>query len=122
LSKLSSCEKFFIEKIAIGLEDVEYSIGQGDIESLLGNGLNRDDQFVKRIKSALNSSHSRDLDNFKNQIVTLDPSTVWEESIIKLYKGRETLLRDIVVEWYSKYTKPGFFDFLKSLFKGKRKF
>jgi hypothetical protein len=122
LSKLSSCEKFFIEKIALGLEDVGDNIGQGDIENLLGNGINRDDGFVKRIKSALNSSYSKELDSFKSQTISVDPSSVWEESVIKIYKGRETLLRDIVIEWYSKYNKPGFFDFLKSLFKGKSRF
>jgi hypothetical protein len=120
MSKMSSYEKFFIGRIAWGLESLGYSISQEDIEILLSSRLNPDDEFVKKIKSALSSAYSKDVDSFKRKLVSMDPSELWEESIIKLYKGRETLLRDVAVEWYSKYTRPGFWETIKSLFKGRK--
>lgn len=117
MSKISSCEKFFIGRIALGLENTGYNMSKEDIELLLGEGLNRDEEFVLKIKNALINSYSADLNAFKHKIVTIDPTSMWDESVIKLYKGRETLLQSVVVEWYSKYKRPGFFDIIKNLFK-----
>lgn len=116
MSKLTSCEKFFIGRIALGLENTGYSISQEDIETLLSEGLGRNEDFVLRIKNALINSYCADLNAFKHKIVTIDPSSMWDESVIRLYKGRETLMRDIVIEWYSKYKKPGFLETIKKLF------
>jgi hypothetical protein len=120
LGKLASCEKFFLNKIAFGFEIDGYSLGQSDIEILFGGGVKREEEFVKRIKNSLTLSYSSELDGFKCGTSASDPSVVWEEQVIKLYKGRETLLRDIVVEWYSRHTRPGFLDIIKNIFSGKR--
>jgi hypothetical protein len=120
VSKLSACEKFFINKIAFGLQIDGYSLGQSDIEALLGSGIKRDDEVVKRIKSSLALAHSNEIDEFKDGNLDTDPSVVWEENVIKIYKGRETLLRDVIVEWYTKHTRPGFLDIIKNIFSGRR--
>lgn len=117
MSKISSCEKFFIGRIALGLKNQGWDITQKDIETLLSEGLDRDEEFVLRIKNALVGAYSADLEDFKHKIVTTDPSSIWDESVIKLYKGRETVMRDIVLEWYSKYKKPSFWESIKKMFK-----
>lgn len=106
MSRISSCERFFISKIGLGFEGIGKEISQHDVECLLGDGIKRDAEFIEAIKNALSYSYSS------------DPSeSIWEEYIKKLYKGRETLLRDVVVEWYAKLCKPGFWDIVKGMFK-----
>jgi hypothetical protein len=117
MSKIPTYERFFMGRIALGLEGSGYHITQEDIELLLSERIEEDIDFSLKIKNALTSSYSKDLEDFKKKLVTSDPSSAWEESVIKLYKGRETVLRDIVVEWYSAYKKPGFWDLVKGLFK-----
>lgn len=117
MSKISSCEKFFIGRIALGLENMGEAINQKHIERLLSESLEGDREFMDKIKSALTSAYSKDINDFKKKLVAVDPLPLWYGSVIKLSKGRETLLRDIVIEWYSKYTKPGFWNIIKGLFK-----
>lgn len=117
MSKLSSYERFFLGRIGVGFDNLGWDIKGEDIEKLLGSPLNIDEAFNASIKSALVSAYSEDVDKFKRKLVTESPTAFWQESVKKLYKGRETLLRDIVVEWYSKYSEPGFFEKLKRLFR-----
>jgi hypothetical protein len=117
MSKLATYERFFIGKIALGLENSRDSICQEDIQSLLSESLHGEKDFVQRIKNALSNIYSKELSDFKAGSLSKDPEKTWEEDVIKLYKGRETLLRDIVIEWYSNYRKPGFWDWVKELFK-----
>ncbi|GIW48743.1 MAG: hypothetical protein KatS3mg079_219 [Caloramator sp.] len=103
MSKLSTPEKFFIGRILYGLEQTGNKIEQEDIELLLSQRLEIEDVFKEKIKNALIFSYCDDIDKFNRKIVTLDPKSMWDESLKKLYKGRETVLRDLVVDWYSSY-------------------
>lgn len=117
MSRISSCERFFIGKIGLGFEEMGKEINQHDVECLLGDGIKRDVEFIDIIKKSLSYSYSKDISDFKNGVLEYSPDSIWEESIIKLYKGRDTLLRDVAVEWYSKQNKPGFWEMIKGIFK-----
>lgn len=117
MGKLTAVEKFFLGRISLGLNGIGDEMGKDDIEKLLSNGANCSEEFKKRIKNSLTFAYAKDFDNFKTKIVTEDPTSLWDESVKRLYSKKENLLCDIVNEWYSKYKKPGFFDMIKGLFK-----
>lgn len=120
MSRLSTPEKFFIGRILYGIEQTGNKIEQEDIELLLSQRLEIGDEFKEKIKNALIFSYCDDIDKFKRKIVTLDPKSMWDESLKKLYKGRETVLRDLVLDWYSSYfdkKEKSLLDKLKSLFR-----
>lgn len=106
MSKISTYEKFFIGVIAEGLEESGDEITQGDIELLLSECIVREEGFSQKIKNALAEAHPENID-----------ASVWDEYIVKLYKGRETILRDLVIEWCASYRKPGFWERVRSLFR-----
>lgn len=120
MSKISTPEKFFIGRILYGLEQTGNRIEQEDIEILLSQRLDIEDEFKEKIKNALIFSYCDDVEKFKKKIITLDPKSMWDESLKKLYKGRETVLRDLVVDWYLSYfdkKENSFLDKIKSLFR-----
>lgn len=107
MSKMTGCEKFFVSMIGEGLDRLSDSISIDDIEYLYENSLDIDDNFNKRIRASL-----------KEAFKYCDKDKV-EENVIKLCKGRETRLREIVVMWYSKEVKPSFWDTIKNIISGK---
>lgn len=105
MSKLSTSEHFFIEKISEGMELKGKPITIDDIQALLSNGLHCKASFKAEIIAALNAAFT-----------DIDEENV-KKLCEKLYAGRETLLRDLVIEWYKKSHAPkGWLDKLKSLF------
>ncbi|MCX7950947.1 MAG: hypothetical protein N2594_03240 [Clostridiales bacterium] len=103
MSKLSSHEKFFIGRILYGLDSLGCEYEQSDVELLLSQRLEIEDEFKNKINNALVFSYCDDVEKFKKRIVTVDPESLWQESYKKLYKGRETVLRDLVTTWHQSY-------------------
>lgn len=117
MSRITSYEKFFIGRIALGLDYLGGCMEKDDLEKLLSQSLTCDVEFKEKIKNALKWSFDDDVKKFNKKIVIQDPSEFWDETFIKLYKGRETLLRDIIIEWYPIENKPTLLDIIKSFFK-----
>jgi hypothetical protein len=115
LGKTASYEKFFLGRVACGLEGLGERMSQEDIEKLLSQGLKCSDEFKNRIKDALTFAYSRDVNEYNKNPMPGDSSALWNDSANRLYNGRETLLRDIFVEWYGRSKKPGFFNIIKKL-------
>lgn len=122
MSKLSSHEKFFIGRILYGLDSTGIEYEQSDIELLISQRLQIEEEFKNKIYNALIFSYCDDVDKFKKRIVTVDPESLWQESYKKLYKGRETVLRDLVKEWHESYFKENdisILNVIKRIFKNK---
>lgn len=95
MAKINSSEKFYIEKISQGLIILRKELNQHKLEKLLSSSLEEDKQLNKDIKEALDIiyiSETKDNEALKMK---------YKNNLIKIYKGRETFLRDIVIKWYS---------------------
>ncbi|GFR34445.1 hypothetical protein [Thermobrachium celere] len=120
MGKLSTHEKFFIGRILYGIEHTGNSVDKSLVETLLSQRLDIEEEFKTLVKNALIFSYCDDVEKFKKKIITIDPKSMWDESFKKLYKGRETVLRDVVLEWYSSYfdnKEKNILGFIKKFFK-----
>ncbi|MEF9952932.1 MAG: hypothetical protein RR840_02190 [Clostridium sp.] len=113
MSKITSAEKYYIDKINRGFEGINKDFTQEKILMLLGSPMNGDEKFLREVKRALDAVYIKELKgDSKDGIMTK-----YKANAIKLYKGRETLLRDLVIEWYSSSTMPSILDSIKIFFK-----
>ncbi|MEG0568308.1 MAG: hypothetical protein RR898_08665 [Clostridium sp.] len=114
MGKITSAEKYFIDKINRGFETINRDFTQEKILTLLGSPMQGDDKFQREIRRALDAIYIKEL-NGDSRDRTM---ARYKTNAIKLYKGRETLLRDLVIDWYSSSSMPNILDSIKTLFKG----
>ncbi|EYE89859.1 hypothetical protein Q428_00170 [Fervidicella metallireducens AeB] len=117
MAKINSCEKFFLGKIAEGLEIMSQKFTKEDIELLLSSKPEFSENIVLKFKNSLDFAYKNDLKQYKDKLTEVNPEPLWENNIVKLYKGRDNVLRDLVIQWYISYQKPGIFSLVKSVFK-----
>lgn len=111
MSKINSAEKFYIEKISEGFELINKDLTHDKVLHLLSSSLSEETATYKEVKRALDAIYIKEVK---------DNSPIKEkysEYAVKLYKGRETLLRDTVIAWYSDNSMPSILDSIKGLFK-----
>lgn len=113
MSKMNSAEKFYIEKISEGYELINKEFTDSKILSLFSALLNADESFNKEIKRALDAIYIKESKG-EHKAVIQDKYRLYA---VKLYKGRETFLRESVVNWYSSNSMPNMLDSIKGLFK-----
>lgn len=114
LSKVSSCEKFYISKIVQGLESLKHAAGNSEIQMLLSDSLHENKAFNTLIENVLEISYKNDCAISKEAA-----RNEWNEHFIKIYKGRDITLKSIIIKWYPGHERPGFLDRIKSLFMNK---
>ena len=108
MSKLSSCERFFIDLIALGMETDGKHISKQDIQQLLSCSPNHDRVFLDSCISALNVVYATP--SFPRELI--------EEQVKKLYCGKDSLLQEAVLQWYKGIISPTLFQKLKRLVQG----
>lgn len=113
MGKITSSEKYFIDKINRGYEAINKDFTQDKILILLGSPMNGNDRLEKEIRRALDAIYIKELNGDSREGIM----TRYKANAIKLYKGRETLLRDVVIDWYSSSSMPSIIDSLRGLFK-----
>ena len=114
MSKIPSYEKFYISKIVSALESQNYPSCDKVIQMLLSDSLHEDKSFNELIEKALELSYKNDISESKESA-----RESWNEHFIKIYKGRENNLKNIIIKWYPKHEHPGFLDRIKNFFNKK---
>ncbi|MEG0371332.1 MAG: hypothetical protein RR645_03460 [Clostridium sp.] len=112
MSKITSAEKYYIEKVNEGYELINKNFTGDDIRCLLGSSLSTDSKVLKELKRALDAVYIRDIKQMADEA-----KSTYKSYAIKIYKGRETLLRDVVIGWYSSPAMPSIMDSIKGMFR-----
>lgn len=103
MGKINGCEKFFINVISTGLEEINETLSLEDIEYLLTESLEIDKKSKNKFILALSTGSKLFDDNMV------------EENILKICKDRDVNLKNIAVSWYANEVKPSILDKIKKL-------
>ncbi|KMT22910.1 hypothetical protein [Clostridium cylindrosporum] len=113
MSKINSAEKFYIEKISEGFEMINREFTHEKLLILLSSSLKEDGSIHREIKRALDAIYIKETKGDEAQPI----KDKYKSHALKLYKGRETLLRDTVIEWYSSSSMPSIIDSIRGIFR-----
>lgn len=113
MSKMNSAEKFYIEKISEGYEIINKEFTHEKILALLISSLDIDEGFNKEIKRALDAIYIRESKDENKEAI----QEKYKDYAVKLYKGRETFLREAVINWYASDSMPSIIDSIKGMFR-----
>lgn len=100
MGKINSAEKFYIEKISKGFNINKKELTKNKIEIMFSSTLEENKELYRDIKNALDVTYISDVKTNENL------KEKYSSNLIKIYKGRETFLRDSIIKWYSDNSIP----------------
>ena len=110
MSKMNSAEKFFIEKISEGYEIINKEFTESQVFILFSSSQTENKTIYKEVKRALDAVYIKEIKNDESI------KEKYSKYAVKIYKGRETMLRETVINWYTNNSLVNIFDSIKSIF------